>query len=497
MILRGILDRSLGGSICIRGYAPMGNVSKASEPNKKYQRDIIPKHKKDIVSYLNKRDYLFFPEVVLSYTVNNDFDNVIIAKNYQHIIETQSRKNKKLRFSVSKKTFTGKESRTPEVIQTVTIDIDDAYLNEHKPFKRIDGNHRLTAVDELKGYEKDEPMPFCIVLLQSNKDDEKFESVIFHNINSKGKHLTSEENLKGILNEEYFTDEELKKTFSWSYVKARELINRIDFEYLKAIKNSFVNRNNDREIHKRTVAITLLEFLKENKLIRSNVGIDNLLEKLNNVNAIYASQPELQLSKDEGLLIAFIYYAFKQGEDVNTHLNAFKNWVLNNNIHELRDIDTNSIVKIYDKVLEQKLRVFMAMPYFSDTEVDNFNIILQRAINKIKEKNPHLNLSKYPVMREEGASIDIVSNLLNNIRNCEIFIADITDNNVNVFYEYGFAQSISKPTILVKDANDKTKVPFDVEHNLRLTYDGHLGLENLLTDRLEQTIIQLGFVVNN
>lgn len=496
MILRGILDRSLGGAICIRGYANIVDIAKASEPNKKYQRVIIKDHKKEIKEYLQEREYLFFPEVVLSYTLDDKNDNGKLGSSLTDILVTTSGVKKKIKFSISKKKYSGKDSRADVVISTVSMDIDDSILNNISPFKRIDGNHRLTAAEEIDTYYQNIQVPYCIILLNNDIKDEKFESVIFHTINSKGKHLSSEENLKAILNEDHFSDNELSKTFSWAYVKARQLVNKIDFKYLDGIKNSFVDSNNPKELHKRTVAVNILEFLKDKKLIPRNVSIDKLISKLNIINAIYKNEQSLELSKDEGLLIAFIYYAFKKDKDTNTHLNTFKNWVLNNNIHQIKNIETESIVNIYDKVLEKKLRIFMAMPYFDDTEVDNFNEILQRAINNIKEKNEHLNLSKYPIMREEGASMDIVSNLLNNIANCEIFIADITNNNVNVFYEYGFAQSINKPIILIKDEKDNSKPPFDIEHNLRLSYNGHKGLESLLIERLKQTIKQLDFIVN-
>ena len=311
MVLRGILDRTLGGSICIRGNASITDVAKASEPNKNYQRSIIKEHKKDIVNYLEKREYLFFPEVVLSYTISEDLDNVQLSKSYSSIIETGSAKNKDIKFSVSQKTFTGKESRTPQIIYTVTIDIDVELLQKQKPLKRIDGNHRLTAAEEMSSSYEDIQIPFCIILLKQDADDEKFESVIFHNINSKGRHLTSEENLKAILNKDHFDDAELERNFSWSYVKARQLVEAIDFTYLPSIKNAFVLPGTSNQLHKRTVAIALLEFLRERSLIRKTVSIDNVLQKLNIINAIYNEEPELALSHDEGLLIAFTYYAFK------------------------------------------------------------------------------------------------------------------------------------------------------------------------------------------
>ena len=67
---------------------------------------------------------------------------------------------------------------------------------DKKPFSRIDGNHRLEAMSEL---EQELKVPYCIVLFCSQSDNEddseikKREMSIFHNLNAKGKILSTEE----------------------------------------------------------------------------------------------------------------------------------------------------------------------------------------------------------------------------------------------------------------------------------------------------------------
>ena len=79
LILRGILERSLGGFICIRGYAKLSELAKLSRPNDQYQRSLVEKHRQDLEDYLNKREYVFFPEVTLSYTLNSELDNISLS----------------------------------------------------------------------------------------------------------------------------------------------------------------------------------------------------------------------------------------------------------------------------------------------------------------------------------------------------------------------------------------------------------------------------------
>lgn len=498
MILRGILDRSLGSIVCIRGFAQLQDLERVSKPNNNYQRDIIPAHKKDIQQFLQTSDYKFFPEITLSYTLDAESDNATLSSARGEILDISTKKNSKISFSKSVTSYKGQlDSRNKDKVEIITINIDEKTLIDGSaPFHRIDGNHRLSAATDIIELEtRRMPTPFCLILLSGSVADEKFESVIFHNINSKGEHLTSEENLKSILNKNYFSDEELIKNFSWAYVKARQLVEKLDFTYLDSIKSAFTNPLNISQLHTRTVAVKALEFLKNKKLITKGVSITKLICHLNTINTFYKSEPLLKSSSDEGLLMAFLYYSFKE-DGSTSHLVAFKNWVITNKIYKIKITETEGIIDIFDKLLEKEIRIFMAMPYYGDSEVDNYNKILQNAIDKIKVNNSHLNLSKYPIMREEGASMDIVHNLLNNISNCEIFIVDISGNNQNVFFEYGYAHSLNKKIIVVKKTDDPEKVPVDVAHNLRLKYKDPKALEKLLKERITQTIIQLGYVVN-
>ncbi len=274
--------------------------------------------------------------MVLSYTLNEVLDNAKLSSSRGEILDLSRKKSAKITFTKSITRYRGQyDSRNSDTVEIITINIDEKLIIEgHKLFHRIDGNHRLSASVGLKEIEtKRMPTPFCLILLSGNLQDEKFESVIFHNINSKGEHLTSEENLKSILNETYFSDSELSKNFSWAYVKARQLVKKIDFAYLDAIRNSFSNPFDGSVLHVRTLAVKALEFLKVKKLITKGISINHFVEQLANINSIYKLEPILRASNEEGLLIAFLYYAFKESNST-THLVAFRNWVISNRIYK-------------------------------------------------------------------------------------------------------------------------------------------------------------------
>lgn len=60
MILRGVLDRSLGNMLCIRGFARMDDLAKTSRADKNYQLDLIHDHKQEVLDFLRKKETLLF-----------------------------------------------------------------------------------------------------------------------------------------------------------------------------------------------------------------------------------------------------------------------------------------------------------------------------------------------------------------------------------------------------------------------------------------------------
>lgn len=75
--LSGILEYSMGSFLCLRGFASYKMLSGISKPNPAVQRDLIEAHKGEMATFLNKGEYKFFPEVILSLNLTDgksDFD---------------------------------------------------------------------------------------------------------------------------------------------------------------------------------------------------------------------------------------------------------------------------------------------------------------------------------------------------------------------------------------------------------------------------------------
>ena len=60
MILRGIFEQSLGNQLCIRGFAPLQELTRLSKADETYQRDFIKEREQDLKEYLETEDYIFF-----------------------------------------------------------------------------------------------------------------------------------------------------------------------------------------------------------------------------------------------------------------------------------------------------------------------------------------------------------------------------------------------------------------------------------------------------
>ena len=176
MVLRGILDRSLSSQLCIRGFAPIKELARISKADYQYQRNPIYLQEKEISTFLDEEEYLFFPEVILSYQIKYDTTLKGADKSLTPIqkIETEH----KFVSNVDKTQFkirTQKHNDKPDIrnnseLKIVDFILDDEFLttqiekNKH-PLHRVDGNHRLKAAESATSVKVEKMVvPFCIIL---------------------------------------------------------------------------------------------------------------------------------------------------------------------------------------------------------------------------------------------------------------------------------------------------------------------------------------------
>ncbi|HRE84559.1 MAG TPA: hypothetical protein PLN52_26190 [Opitutaceae bacterium] len=86
MKLKGIFDFSLGNFLCLRGFAPMGDLYDISEADPGFQRDLLRDHEKEMVAFLREGEFLFFPEVILATTLSpEETDSETVRQLFENI----------------------------------------------------------------------------------------------------------------------------------------------------------------------------------------------------------------------------------------------------------------------------------------------------------------------------------------------------------------------------------------------------------------------------
>lgn len=84
----------------------------------------------------------------------------------------------------------------------------------------------------------------------------------------------------------------------------------------------------------------------------------------------------------------------------------------------------------------------------------------------------------------------ITNDIFSYLDRAELVIADITNNNANVFLEIGYRLKTHLPIIFIKDKSVFTNFPFDISNNRIMSYD-------LMPTELEKSKNLLSDYINN
>lgn len=533
MILSGILHTSLGGFTVIRGVAPLGDLARRSEFNAEYQRNLIDTHKAEIERFLAERQYLFFPEVILSASLQFDFNAYKGKRNIAPIADILSGTGFNSNVNgLSVKTVTTRLPKALEPVgganapQLAYLELPEDQIDSGLKLFRIDGNHRLSAANHAKPGEANYnlPTPFCIVLHDEATQAQRFEKVVFHNINAKQIPLTSEENLRLILEEgdgSLFDDTTLLESpsFGPAYYLARKLLAEIDDRYLAALAELLKNR--------RSLALALTQFLmgrdKAVSQAKDAAALDaqarRLRDAVQQVNTLYRERPKLSANGCHGVLVAFLYFAL---HNEGRQLAAFARWVTSNRIDHLapvtttqglgyhyhlgrvQAVDAASLVSVFESILTARHReIFISMAFCKETE-ETYKTI-QKTVQQINDKH-QLDIRLWEIRIDQfnkGHSYTIDDEILKVIEGSGLLIADLTFGNRNIYHEIGYLMGLIRGKgleqdnfILIADKNARgDELESDIGFNLKswqqLRFESTRQLEEGLTESLE-TYYQLG-----
>ena len=472
--LRGLVDKAFGGYLCVRGYAPIGVLADASEIED-YQRQADENHVREIREFLEDINHSFFPELILGISLEElGLDAEMRSQFYEMMNDPTGIATKKMSDGFVFGLGSVPAGSSDRVI-SLRLECKDHI------FKRIDGNHRLEAVpaegDE-DGYDiRDRIVPYCIVLFETSGKTLYNGTMFFHNINYRAWPIPEEKSLQVILEAKdgegshIFTDDTLRSTkfFGKPYYYARKFLEWVDFSAFPFVEALI--KNYSRSI--------LLQLFKElcRHIGENEVVVTSAVYSLSRLEMLVRKK-WTRINYDIGVVVALFYFAIvDDGKDAE----AFSSWVDAYELTSLRGATATDVISIFEKTHRRgPYKVFVAMPYISNPHVNDYNKLFKEILDELSDPKNNDDGIKYkliPIMRFRGAAQRIDRRLIEKIKACDIFIADITGNNENVIFEVGLAEGNGKPMLLLRSNNDAKSDKVFVENEEYVKSGGHVPFD--------------------
>lgn len=455
--LEGLFSESFGGTCTIRGYAKYDEIVGLSYPHPGYQRPIDDVHVDEISKFITSGSNSFSPEVVLAYTAKYDYYKEGAVSGVDAMANIRSG----IGFTSNIDGISFKKVRKVNNGYLYEISIPDEKIvpGKQKPFRRVDGNHRLQAMEQLISTGQISSaylIPFCLILF-ADTDSLKDEKAIFHNINSKAVPLKSEQLLRSVLDQQHdglnFSDKELLEKFGSQYLLVRKILN----------SNPLVVRKLEyiEWVHPRILStiIDLIDYvqsksgIKIETLEQQEAFINSLHNTLRHAHPIGAT--ELKMASGMLFLLVYMYFQIEIGgldpqnkaEKEKDRLIAWaEKYNITNAQHDIEQYaaaNADCIRAIFDKyILSADQTIFMSRCF--DSQYDENERTIRRAIESVNnEKGSSLRLLRVDQHRE-GATGQISDRILRDIEISGLVIADLSSGRSNIPHEIGFAMGLKK-----------------------------------------------------
>lgn len=447
----GIVENCYNSFYVFRGYAPASVLIKYSEPYEAYQRKPEDNHVEDIARFILNGSYVYTPEIVLAYSIGDWFDDAInpvfcggmihsgsispldfltFDSTARNIIPPRTKVVLKDRNKVAFSRIGGSTDK----VSIAKCSLPDKQI---KPFRRIDGNHRLDAMKLLENRKAEYAVPFCIILLTSDYYNNTFDDVktaraemeIFHNINSKAKPLSSIEQYRGLLN--LFSTQELKKfgeefSLTKAYLEKHSALRFVNIA-------AFLGDKED-------IVLFCMKFFLDRGIHITEDDIADILSRLE--HTYFAEYQVIRACKNRFAIVPYVFYCFDGGKQKNAKLSAYNTWFIKNKLYNVKVFDPASMIDVFNSIYElRKKQIFVAMPF-----KHQLDFVFEAICDCVKKINRENNTDLLAPIRIDkqivGFSYDIVNEMLDKIQDAGLLIADLTEQNANVYYETGFAQGL-------------------------------------------------------
>lgn len=485
MRLTGIIDYTMDNFLCVRGFAAMFDLAKISKADENIQRDLIEEHRGEMETFLSDGKFTFFPEVILCANMQGSEKDIEKIECFREAIRTErgipiiNINNIKYRV---KRNVAKKENNdlAYDITQTIIMEFDKSSIIG-KEFLRIDGNHRLSAVNERSTY-AGKRIPYCLLLFRDAVETDKFCRALFYNINTKQVPLKMEQSLKVIIESEHtFDDETLKNdpSFGYNYFLTRQIIRNLDLSEFPFVKMLVSD--------KYTYFVDVLKLLIDNKLIEKNdESVQTISSALSNINEALQVAAVKDAPKNLAIIGAFSFYML-----ANRHkAEMFLKWARLNNLTDISGLHICDVIDIYNKIYDNSpKKVFMSMWFDKKTE-DTYKEI--KDVKEIVLRDYKIDIEIIKVDEHKDGYSDVISKrILEGIDNCDLLIADLSYGNKNVHHEIGYAQGKNKKVLLLyhmregADPADEIGSNLSMHDQLRFNTYGELrdGLLKKIKDR--------------
>lgn len=486
MKLTGIIESIFDGRYIFRGYARLVDLVNYSEPNPNYQREADRIRVDNLVDFLNgDNPYKFFTEILLGLEFH---DSTIMQHLNDRHINGVIKLNDNIKVSEVKLKNANLKLAPYEDARSIQKVISFDFEENATQMSRIDGNHRLCAVDAilkkepnfendiLKEKVKNVVVPFSILLQVRGNKSEDYEAAIFYLINSNAVPLTKEQNLKALFNTERFNKSELQNIFNIKNASLLiDILNHIDQEMYPTLKSLY-----DNAFY--TCIYKVISLFNARGFETSSSIVASAFQQVDND---WLQNEEFKECNNINIVSAMIYY-YSTSKDKYP---IFIQWTKSTKIYRIEEIQAETIIELYEKAMNSQIKVFVAMPYYSDEIIRSTNAIYTRVISRIRSKYKVDISLPGEIMTYKGSTINIVNDIFHRIENCDICFCDITNNNPNVTYEMGWARAKNKYVVILKEETaEEPKSDYKLDFYSTFKKDAYITLEEAVEKNIKEIL---------
>lgn len=483
MKLTGIIESIFDGRYILRGYAPITDLIEYSKANPSYQREADAERVTKLINFLRgDNPYKFFTELLLGLEFSDTHAISLLREKH---IPTTTKLSDNIKVSEIKLKNASTQLSSFKDIDTIQKILCLEFDSSAKIMSRIDGNHRLTAAEKimeldsnpendlLKDALRKVVVPFSILIQGKSNDSEDYEAAIFYLINSNSVPLTKEQNLKAICESKGFTISQLEQIFGIDNAELMtKLISSLDTSDFRAT-NKIFQEGYYTCIHRLILALS-------SNQIQTDLG--GIVTSFYRVLDDISTKDFLRECTNIDMVAAMIFISYAK----HNLYSQFLLWLETTKIYSMKDISIETILSLFNKAMNAKIKIFVAMPYYSQDVIRSTNEIYNRIINKYRVKY-HIDISlPGDIMTYEGSTINIISDVFNRIENCDVCFCDITGNNPNVTYEMGWARALKKYVVILKEENaEGPKSDYGMDFYSTFKKDAYITLEEAIDKNLK------------